>query len=218
MLTAPRARRVAVDELSADCWRRTWARDDPISRVVSARAIALDERSFDDAARGTAGRPDRASAYEPVRDCAETPIDSSLAGENAVPKRTLGVCTTNRNLVIYDDLIIDTSVDEFVFGLNARTRELVWETQVLEYRTHAANQSTGPIITNGKVISGRSCMPAAGPDAYVITAHDPHTGEELGGGAPSCGPASRATKRGAACPTSSAGTSGPGWRPATISS
>ncbi len=90
-----------------------------------------------------------------------------------------GVCTTNRNLAIYDDLIIDTSVDEYVFALDAQTGELVWETRVLDYRTHPANQSTGPIIANGKVVSGRSCMPAAGPEACVITAHDARTGEEL---------------------------------------
>ena len=90
-----------------------------------------------------------------------------------------GVCTTNRNLAIYEHLIIDTSVDEYVFALDARTGELVWETQVLDYRTHPANQSSGPIIANGKVISGRSCMPAGGPDACVITAHDARTGEEL---------------------------------------
>ena len=79
-----------------------------------------------------------------------------------------GVCTTNRNLAIYDDLIIDTSVDEFVFALDAKTGELVWETQVLDYRTHPANQSTGPIIADGKVISGRSCMPAAGGQAQAF--------------------------------------------------
>ena len=90
-----------------------------------------------------------------------------------------GVCTTNRNLAIYDNLIIDTSVDEYVFALDARTGELVWETQVLDYTTHPANQSTGPIVANGKVVSGRSCMPAAGPEACVITAHDARTGEEL---------------------------------------
>ena len=32
-----------------------------------------------------------------------------------------GVCTTNRNLAIYDELIIDTSVDEHVFALDAKT-------------------------------------------------------------------------------------------------
>ena len=90
-----------------------------------------------------------------------------------------GVCTTNRNLAIYEHLIIDTSVDEYVFALDARTGELVWETQILDYRTHPANQSSGPIIANGKVISGRSCMPAGGPEACVITAHDARTGEEL---------------------------------------
>ena len=90
-----------------------------------------------------------------------------------------GVCTTNRNLAIYDDLIIDTSVDEYVFALDAQTGDLVWETRGLDYQTHPANQSTGPIIANGKVISGRSCMPAAGPEACVITAHDARTGEEL---------------------------------------
>ena len=90
-----------------------------------------------------------------------------------------GVCTTNRNLAIYGGLIIDTSVDEYVFALDAMTGELVWETQILDYRVHPANQSSGPIIANGKVISGRSCMPLGGPEACVITAHDARTGEEL---------------------------------------
>ena len=90
-----------------------------------------------------------------------------------------GVCTTNRNLAIYDNLIIDTSVDDFVFALDAVTGELVWETKILDYQINPANQSTGPIIANGKVISGRSCMPQGGPDACVITAHDARTGEEL---------------------------------------
>ena len=90
-----------------------------------------------------------------------------------------GVCTTNRNLAIYDNLIIDTSVDEYIFALDAQTGELVWETRILDYRTHPANQSTGPIIAGGKAISGRSCMPAGGPEACVITAHDARTGVEL---------------------------------------
>ena len=90
-----------------------------------------------------------------------------------------GVCTTNRNLAIYDNLIIDTSVDDFVFALDAVTGELVWETKILDYQINPANQSTGPIIANGKVISGRSCMPQGGPDACVVTAHDARTGEEL---------------------------------------
>ena len=90
-----------------------------------------------------------------------------------------GVCTTNRNLAIYDNLIIDTSVDDYVFALDAMTGDLVWETQILDYMVNPANQSSGPIIANGKVVSGRSCMPRGGPEACVITAHDARTGVEL---------------------------------------
>ena len=85
----------------------------------------------------------------------------------------------NRNLAIYDDLIIDTSVDDYVFALDAATGRLAWETLTLDYRTHPANQTSGPIIGGGKVISGRSCTPQGGPDACVITAQDARTGEEL---------------------------------------
>ena len=85
----------------------------------------------------------------------------------------------NRNIAIYDNLIIDTSVDDYVFALDATTGRLVWETQILDYRKNPANQTSGPIIADGKIISGRSCTPRGGPDACVITAHDARTGEEL---------------------------------------
>ena len=86
---------------------------------------------------------------------------------------------TNRNIAIYNNLIIDTSGDDYVFALDATTGDLVWETEVLDYRVNPANQTSGPIIANGKVISGRSCDPRGGPDACVIVAHDAMTGEEL---------------------------------------
>ena len=85
----------------------------------------------------------------------------------------------NRNLAIYGSFIIDTSVDDHVFALDAGTGRLAWETKILDYRENPAMQSSGPIVADGKVISGRSCMPAAGPDGCVITAHDAQTGAEL---------------------------------------
>ena len=85
----------------------------------------------------------------------------------------------NRNVAIYGNLIIDTSVDDHVFALDARTGRLAWETKVVDYQEHPAMQSSGPIIANGKVISGRNCMPVGGPVACVITAHDAMTGVEL---------------------------------------
>ena len=86
---------------------------------------------------------------------------------------------TNRNLAIWENLIIDTSMDDYVFALDVETGKRVWETQILDYTVNPASQTSGPIIANGKVISGRSCQPKGGPDACVITAHDAETGREL---------------------------------------
>jgi len=85
----------------------------------------------------------------------------------------------NRNLAIYGNTIIDTSADDFVYALDVTTGKLAWETQILDHRQHAAQQTSGPIIANGKVISGRGCEPKGGPEACVITAHDARTGKEL---------------------------------------
>ena len=85
----------------------------------------------------------------------------------------------NRNVAIHGKLIIDTSMDDHIFALHAETGEMVWETEVLDYKVNPANQTSGPIIANGKVISGRSCDPRGGPHSCVITAHDPATGKEL---------------------------------------
>ena len=87
--------------------------------------------------------------------------------------------TNNRNIAIYDRLIIDTSVDTHVFALDAETGEMAWETQVLDYRENAAMQGAGPIIAGGKAVSGRSCLPRGGPEACVVVAHDALTGEEV---------------------------------------
>ncbi len=86
---------------------------------------------------------------------------------------------TNRNIAIHGELIIDTSMDDHIFALHAETGEMVWETEILDYRVNPANQTSGPIVAGGKVFSGRSCDPRGGPDGCVITAHDAATGEEI---------------------------------------
>jgi alcohol dehydrogenase (cytochrome c) len=95
-----------------------------------------------------------------------------------IPK-TFPVPYTKRNIAIYDDLIIDTSADDHLFALDAHTGKVVWDTQVLDYHKNAAQQTSGPIIADGKAISGRGCEPKGGPEACVITAHDARTGKEL---------------------------------------
>lgn len=86
---------------------------------------------------------------------------------------------TNRNIAIYENLIIDTSADDYVFALDKMTGKLVWETRIADFHEHAAQQTAGPIIADGKIISGRGCEPEGGADACVMTAHDARTGKEL---------------------------------------
>src|SRR4029078_1914450 len=88
------------------------------------------------------------------------------------------VFAINRNLAIDGDKIIDTSADDYVFALDAKTGALAWETKILDYQK-GAQQTSGPIIANGKIISARGCEPEGGPDACVITAHDAVTGKEV---------------------------------------
>ena len=100
------------------------------------------------------------------------------------------LASNNRNIAIHGRLIIDTTVDDHIHALDAVTGEMVWETQVLDYRVNPATQGAGPIIADGKVVSGRSCSPRGGPEACVVVAH-------------------------AACRSRSGSTSAPGWSPAT---
>jgi len=86
----------------------------------------------------------------------------------------------NRNIAIHGHLIIDTSADGYLYALDSRTGKEVWKTKVLDYKT-AVHQTSGPIVAEGKVFSGRGCdpLPTSNPDACVITAHDAETGREL---------------------------------------
>ena len=90
-----------------------------------------------------------------------------------------GNARNNRNIAIFDRLIINTSDDDYAVGLDATTGEIAWETQIFDYTVTPAGHSSGPIIADGKVISGRSCRPLGGPESCVIVAHDALTGEEL---------------------------------------
>ncbi len=82
---------------------------------------------------------------------------------------------TKRNIAIYEDRLISTSADGFLFAVDARTGKQAWEVKI----TGPANTSGGPIVAAGKVISGRACAPDAGPEGCVMVANDARTGKEL---------------------------------------
>src|SRR6188474_2879794 len=85
---------------------------------------------------------------------------------------------TNRNIAMWGSTLIDGSADNQIYAVDVHTGNLVWETAVMEAKKRA-RASAGPIIANGKVITGRQCQPDAGNDACIITAHDAQTGKEV---------------------------------------
>jgi alcohol dehydrogenase (cytochrome c) len=93
--------------------------------------------------------------------------------------KLLPVPSINRNLAIYGNTVIDTSADDYVFALDTATGKLVWENQILDMKESPAQQTSGPIIANGKIFSGRGCEAKKSALACVIVAHDAKTGKEL---------------------------------------
>ena len=90
-----------------------------------------------------------------------------------------GNARSMRNIAIYDRQIINISDDDYAYALDVETGDIVWETEIFDYREIPAGHSSGPIIADGRVISGRSCRPRGGPESCVILAHDARTGDEL---------------------------------------
>ena len=117
----------------------------------------------------------------------------------------------NRSLAIYDRHIIDTSVDEHVFALDAVTGQLVWETEILDYRTHPANQTSVRSSPTARWSPGGAARRAAAPTRASSWPTTRRPARSCGAAAPSPPPASRATRRGAACRSRSGSTSAPGW-------
>ncbi|HIE92570.1 MAG TPA: hypothetical protein EYQ83_06770, partial [Acidobacteria bacterium] len=84
-----------------------------------------------------------------------------------------------RNVSIYDDKILLATNDAFLVALDAKTGEVVWETQRADYRERVA-QTAGPTIVKGKLITGSRCNPSSPrPGGCFITAHDVVSGDEI---------------------------------------
>jgi alcohol dehydrogenase (cytochrome c) len=78
---------------------------------------------------------------------------------------------TAKTIAIYDDMIYQTAPDGMVVALDARTGAVRWETKT------TGRLTSGAVVVDGKVISGRACAPR-NEDCYIV-AHDAKTGKEL---------------------------------------
>lgn len=78
----------------------------------------------------------------------------------------------SKTIAIYADMIFHTAPDNYIIALDARTGELRWETEVV-----GGQHTSGPIVMNGIVISGRACGRTR--ESCFTAAHDARTGKEL---------------------------------------
>lgn len=90
-------------------------------------------------------------------------------------RRTLTAAQANtarsKSLAIFQDVILYTAPDGYVVGIDARTGAMRWQTLA------GGNHTSGPIVANGKVITGRACTNVR--TSCFIAAHDALTGAEL---------------------------------------
>ena len=82
----------------------------------------------------------------------------------------------NRSLAIHGNALYATTGDAYVIRLNAHTGELEWETKIGD--ATQLTHTSGPLIADGKVISGRACDTSL-PGGCFITAHNAEDGSEL---------------------------------------
>ncbi len=83
-----------------------------------------------------------------------------------------------RTLAVWEDMIYVATNDAYMVALDARSGVVRWESQLAAPDLGYENTS-GPVIANGKVINGINGCTRLIPESCFITAHDARTGEEL---------------------------------------
>jgi alcohol dehydrogenase (cytochrome c) len=96
-------------------------------------------------------------------------IDATTGATLWEHKRPSGSSRT-KAIAIYDDMVFYSSPDGFIVALDALTGQVKWETR------SSGNLTSGVIVADGKVLSGRACGTVR--DDCYISAHDAKTGKE----------------------------------------
>ena len=79
----------------------------------------------------------------------------------------------SKSLAIFADVILLSGPNSTMYGIDARTGELRWQT-----RADDRGHTSAPIVADGKVITGGTCTDGLRVNCY-ISAHDALTGELL---------------------------------------
>ena len=83
-----------------------------------------------------------------------------------------------RNLAVWEDLISVATEDGVMVALDAHTGVVRWHSTLADWELGYQN-SSGPIVVDGKLINGIDGCSRFTEESCFITAHDARTGEEL---------------------------------------
>jgi alcohol dehydrogenase (cytochrome c) len=112
----------------------------------------------------------------------------NLLWENRIgpdPQRAFGAGSdANRTIAIYRNKVFITTREARMYALDARTGKVAWQTHVGDPSLKFGETTAGPIVINGKVISGLTSCGAAGSPANAkahcyISAYDAETGKRV---------------------------------------
>ena len=85
----------------------------------------------------------------------------------------------NRNLAIYGTTSSTRAPTTSSSRSTRMSGKLLWETQIVDFRKNAAQETSGPIIANGKIISTRAVSRKAVPRPASSPLTTPRPGKEL---------------------------------------
>ena len=80
---------------------------------------------------------------------------------------------------MYEDKLINFSTDGFLYALDARTGELVWERRMFDYLESRHQASGAPIVYDGVIAVPSNCSNGAATPTCHLSAYDVETGERL---------------------------------------
>ena len=83
-----------------------------------------------------------------------------------------------KNIAIFGDRIFAATSRATILALDARNGKLIWETQTAD-TSLGYRYTAGPIVANGKLVTGITGCGRYKDDVCFITGHDPATGEEI---------------------------------------
>lgn len=83
-----------------------------------------------------------------------------------------------KNIAIYGDMIYSATENASIVAIDARSGLLVWETPVADPAL-GYYYVAGPVVANGKLVTGINGCERYKDDVCFITGHDPLSGEEL---------------------------------------